>query len=346
MPQIFNPMKEYVINMKDDYSLDEAWELMSGRDIYRMRSITGLNRSPVETHIDFVVSDRAIEDEEQELPIDPDMIVEALIVDGSLVTLIKKDEPDKAELLEKVHIKSLDLFIQEFGMNESNEQVTREWRLTGKNWEVQDYINYGTDDQQTVGQLMRITAERVFVFPNGQGRLFRAQDTFRRLEEIELRIRKATNAAIVLVVSGFAGDRGQARDAIEKEGEHTLFMGRQATIDLVANTALADQFLMDFRNLLPRYYELMKIVNTSEAATMSGISRRLVMKPMFAYTEKLKDMTSYIYQNAFNIELNFSQTVTRTTDEINAEIDIIERMYEKQVIDLKERNTRLTALLP
>ena len=343
MPREYDPLKEYVINMQDDYGI--SWPILSGREVFKTRSITGLNKAPVETHVDYVVSDYSPEDDADDLPIPLDDIAEALVVDGSLITLLD-NKGQNPELLENIFIYSLDHFIQLLGANKEWKEVTREWTLNGTKWKVQDWIYYEDEKKRKpVGNSYIISAERVYVFPNKNGLLFKAQDTFHRLEEIELRLRKATNTAIVIVVKGFVKDRQQAADAIDSEDSHVLFVGN-SDVQLVANTALADQFLADFNNLFPRYADLMKIVNTSDASTMSGIARRLVMKPMLAYTERLKAQCQKIYIEAFGVELDFEQTVTRTTEEIRADYELLKQMRDDGTLSQEEFMKRAAKLLP
>ena len=322
------------------------WPRLTGRAVYESRTISGLNRIPVIIHSSYIVG-QAQMPEDTEPPLDLDELTEALIVDGTLVIL--KPEENKRDVESPEYLSNIieawpDKVVQRLEKtDDAGNIVVRVWTKVPNGWHFNDWIKYGDDNQSRI-KSGTIAGDRIYIFINGNGILAPAYDTMYRLEEIKLRVRRATNTAITMIIGGYAGDIRQAEDAFDDEDATNLVTPKQVSVDYLGTTAAVDQFLADSRDLLPMYWKQVRIIEVSDSADISGIARRIIMQPMLQYINSMRKKITKIYAD-WEYEVDFDPMPTMTVEERQQELALLTQLRDAQAIKPEEFSRRAAKLV-
>ena len=184
----------------------------------------------------------------------------------------------------------------------------------------------------------------ITVYLNGVGILYPAQYTFRRLEEIEAKVRTATNNAIQVIVAGWTGNWSQFSAAMSDDDARGIAVPKRVDIHELGSTAVVDQYLNDFSNLLPLYRKRVHMVELDDTSGASGVARRLVMAPMLNYVQTTRSQVKEIYKEAFAINLKFDKIITSTVAERQQELELLTSLRDAGSItpdEFKERSRSL-----
>lgn len=329
------------------------WEILTGRTLFEMYMITGLNRVPVISHSSYILGGVSVP-ENAELPFPLDQVTEGLIVDGSIVIERFQDKNGKQtapqEFLKGIIEASESKVVQLLkNKTDSSEIVHRIFTKNPQgNWNVVDVTNFGKTSQKAIpATAQEKNADSLFVFPNGVGIIQPAQYTLRRLEEIESRVRKVTNNAVQLIIKGYTGNRQQTRNELEQESDK-LLVPKGVEILTVGSTNLVDQFHADYRILLPNLMMQYSMLIMEDSASESGVARRMRMQPMLFYIKTQQDNLKKIYANnpfAKPIEVKFDRVVTIPPEEAQKQYDLLVAMKNDGVITQEDFQTRASKLL-
>ena len=322
-----------------------TWPRLTGRQIFDSRTISGLNRIPVIIHSSYIVGQAQMPDGAV-LPFSIDKLTESLIVDGTIVILKpdpKKNPDTPVEFLTNILEATPSYVVQELEqLTGDGQRVVREWRKITDGWKYSDWTNYKRTNQEQIAS-GTISADRIYIFVNGNGILAPAYDTMYRLEEIRLRVRKGSNAAITMIVTGFTGDFRQAQEVFGDEDLDKIAVPKSATVEFMSTTAAVDQFLLDSKDLLPNYWKLTRLIEVSDSSKISGIARRLIMQPMLQYITSNQKKIVKIYRD-WGFDIEFDTIPTMTVDERAGEFALLKSLRDSGAItpeQFKEKAARL-----
>lgn len=335
-----NFMREYVKPIGG--STDIPWTIVSGREIFESPSITSLNKIPVKVLGSFIQGGATLEgDVLFSLP----ELVENLLVDGTIAT--HRLETGLI-FLENVVLASKVKIIQELpNFNRDGKKVFRIFILKGDSWDWEDVINYRENDQATIDRSKNgISADNLKVFPNGRGILYDAQFTYRRLEEIERRVRKASNSAVSMIIKGYVGIMSQLLEAINAntvKETGALVLPSGTSVDMPKTTAVVDQLHKDFMILLPGYFKMTNLIEFSDSSSMSGKSRKLLMQQTLEFTALTRKLVTEIYE-AFGVKATFESIPTMDAEEKMKELSFLQALRDDKVINVTEYKRRAALL--
>jgi hypothetical protein len=326
------------------------WPWKPGRDIYQERSLTGLNKVPVRSHEAYVLGGLQMATESMPLPIK--RLTEGLIVDGTIV--IEKIHAPGGDIVESKFLTGIlearpEFVLQKLpGLSKNGRVVHREFVLENTTWTVTDYEDYERakatgESPERVAQT-EIPKDDLYVYPNGIGIIAEAQDTFKRLEEIERKVRRTTNKAVQIIIAGHVGDVEQAKEAVSDEDSDTVLFPDDVEVKLVASTALVDQFHSDFNTLMPLYNIMTNMVAYEDSANESGYARRLRMAPMLYYIKDLRGIIVEIMKD-HGTTVEFDRIVVTTVDERLSEVNFLREIHNDGAIDRDELLDRERKLL-
>ena len=325
---------------------DQEYKERTGREIYEELSITGLNRSPIETLNAFTTADSEITSSGAsiwpEIPLAE--ICEYILVDGSFVIRYIGEEfdpelgyiPDKPYVFLKDCVEIHYRFIVQPLRNERGvlTGITRVYTKGDTSWLVQNIKGYGSSNPQVV-ETVNYPLEYIVAYPYGKGLLFYNQKTFRRLEEIEEGVRANTGpAALSLIVTGYAGDWKRAQDTFAK-GAKIIGIPGSATVTRVAANNTTSDLLQDKNGLLRDYTHNMHLIEVSEASNMSGKSRIIAMKPMLNYVTTIRTVMDEVYA-LLGYEVTWGGLDVTDTSEKIAELDFLERGKKALLLSIQE----------
>lgn len=334
MPQEIDTQKIKIFEIEGDEFPN--WPLVTGRKMFESRSITGLNKIPIGVHKSLILSDT--DAYEQELPFPIDQAVEGIIVDGTVIVEFFRDksgaEMAPPEFLTNIVEASRDRVVRRVGVTTDGKIIHRIYRLEGDTWQFEDVTGYKTDEQAVIaGSQLQKNKDSLYIFINGNGILYDAQDTYRRLEEIERRVRKVTNNAVAMIISGWGGNLVQAQEELNS-GSDKIIIPRAVEITLVASTQLTDQFHADYEKLLRNYFILVNVTLFDESTVESGVSRRYRMAPMLHYVRDVQRLTTKLYKESpvGGLDIKFGRLITSTPEERKAELELLDSLKARGVI--------------
>jgi len=342
MPRETSFLNERPMVNEGDFTI--GWKRKTGRQIFNMRTIGGFNQIPVIIHSSYILGNAQVK-ADSEPPLDLNQLTEALIVDGTLV-ILKPERGDKErepEFLTNI-LTAMPTFVVHVleKADKDGNKVTREWRRINGRWNFTDWIHHGSDDAEKIGS-GSIDEERIYVFPNGIGILATSYDTMYRLEEIRLRVRKGTNEAITLIVSGYGGDVQQTEEAMSDPTKTKLIVPKTVAVDFINTTAAVDQFLADGKDLLPNFWKLVRLIEVGDNLDISGIARRLIMQPMLQYITSNQKKIAKIYKD-WGYDIQFDSVPTMSIDERTQELELLKQLRDAQAITPEEFNERAKKL--
>ena len=322
-------------------------EKESGRYIFDINSITGLNQIPVISHQSYITAGASFDGDPEVLPVKLDDLVEGLIVDGTVVINRSVDPEGTGEIMTGIIPGTTpERIVQDTGLVDfENRRITRVYVLEGEVWQWKEYV-YWQDPKQRmeIGHSTKgIAKEYIYVYMNGAGLLYEAQYTFRRLEEIEKDTRSVTRQLKIMIVAGFTGDMDTATSALNDNERKILKVPKKVEVYFPTSTAVVDQLETNFQRLVALYFKRVNMVHMDDSSEASGVARRLVMAPMLNYIDATRTKVEEIYEH-YDVKVTFDRIVTMTVEERKGEIDIVDALFEKGVYTLEQRNDKLEAL--
>ena len=327
---------------------DEEYKEVTGREIFEELSITGLNRSPIETLTSLISADSELNQapavtDWPEIPLA--VICEYVLVDGSFAVRYtgdkKADEP-YVFLKDCVEIHKTKIVQQLRNERGLLSEIVRVYEKGEKNWTVKDIRNYEKPDAQ-IQKTEKYPVALLIAYPYGQGLLYWNQKTYRRLEEIEQSIRQQTGpASLSMIITGFAGSVTQARSTFGK-GPKIVGIPGNVTVHRVASNTTADQLMSNSEGLLTKYYKNMHLVEVSETSTMSGRSRKIAMMPMLSYVESIRAVLDEVYE-LLGYEVSWGGIDVLETAELISQLDFLKRGRDEGHLDDQEYRRKVRAL--
>lgn len=346
MPREFNFMNETVTPLGKETQM--PWDKTTGRVVFKSDSITGLNKIPVKVLGSFIQGGAELSTDEP--PFELVDLTENLLVDGTIV-IMTVDTPMGAEyiFLTGVILATKIKFVQQLEHFTSDGKVVhRVWVLAGDRWVWSDVTNIGTNDEKVIDSTeVGVAAGNMFVFPNKKGILYDAQFTYQRLEEIERKVRKASNSAVSMIIKGYVGMMNQLYNSLSTSGDNeynALLTPSGVTVEFPKTTAVVDQLHADFTLLLPGYFKQTNLVDMDDSGVVSGKARRLMMQQTLEFTRLTRLQIEKIYKN-YGIGVTFDSIPTMDADEKLKEIDVLDALFERKGIDKKEYKRRLKKLV-
>jgi len=332
---------------REDTALGER---KSSREIFEQASVTSLNDIPVVVHMAFVTAGSQTIDD-KDLPIPLNTLVEAVIVDG---TVIIREIPDaeegdpKAVILTGIIPPTTNKeVIQDTGemVPVTKEPITRVWRKELKVWQWKDYIKWGTGKPELIAKSTTGIPEALFhVYLNGPGLLWKPQFTYGRLEEIERNTKAIADKTKLGIISGYTGALNQTRASFNDPDNQYVGVPNAVRVDFPRNTSAVDQLHTEFERLLSLYWKDTHVVEIDDASQSSGIARRLALQPMLSYVQGVRHDVTEIYTLLKVNEFEFDAIVTSTIEERLKEFELLTSLKDRGLIDddkFKKRSEKL-----
>lgn len=347
MVREFNPLSESITPLGNHG--DIPWEKTTGREIYELDSITGLNKTPVKVLGSFILGGHSL-DPSDDPPFTAVDLVKYLLIDGTIVIQTIETPTGKEHIfLHGVMFATKSKFIQAIpDFTKDGKRLHRIWTIEGDRWMWQDVTGFGTDKETVIDSTdTGIAADNMFVFPNDKGILYDAQFTYRRLEEIERKVRKASNSAVSLILTGYTGMLAQLYTALAETGNDDsgiLVVPQGTGFDFPKTTAVVDQLHKDFIMLLPGYFKQTNLVEFDDSSNMSGKSRKLLMQQTLEFTRLSRNQIEDIY-NHWSITVTFDSLPTLDADEKMKELNFLKVLKEDGVLNITEYKRRALKLL-
>lgn len=348
MPEQFNPLSEYVINLQGEFPFVER----DGREIFEELSYTGLNQSPINKLSAFILAGVT---PQEELPVETwsvDDTCERLLVDGSIVCYWEQGKDPEGEFLQDlVKVTKAKVIQAVHNEDDPSRPIVRDRRrryeLMGGHWEIA-LEEYTSDGWRPIGQVVEAPLESLFVFPNKRGILWPAQLTYWRMESIERTMQGQTGkSALAMVISGFTGDIQQAESQFQKikTGEVTaVFIPGNVVVTPVSPTQAVQNLLSDMQQLLQFYKERTYDYDIPESQE-SGVSRRLKMGPMLQFVKRNRAHLTTIYKERWGAELVFDKVQLDTVQDRTAEFALQIQMRDEEVLEGEDFTERALDLV-
>ena len=356
------------------------WPVVGGREIYKLDSISGLNRSPIDTLEAFILQGALYKPDP---PFDDDELVRRHLVDGRYALIdvermperfrgeagkLGSGEAGKAEPVgavedpaPKVRYQFLDglvldeeqtpfsrrRFAQRFWGEVPGRSglalIERDFiRQADGRWLVRDFE---LDHRDKPLDQAEIGADELRVFAFGDGVLKPAQKGFRRLEEIFVSLRKLqTGVNSKTIVTGYLGNIGQAKQALNDPESDTINFPLASGVNRVASTAAVDQLVRELEALLPRYLQSVHIVDTSHLDRTATVSRRLLMLPMLNFVEKARRELQLVFSE-FGVTAGFERIRVDGIEERIRQYELLKLMRDDSVITPVEFQTESKSLV-
>jgi len=265
-----------------DYGAPDLHDYESGRCVYDVESMTGLNRIPITRLAGYVLTGARFNSAES-LPVAPEEVVLSLLVDGSWLELQGVMQQHITDASQTTVTQCLKL--------QDESTITRIWVYDGARWAILDYREYGAADQTLVGQgYAKADAVRYHYNPlSPAGVLYPARCSFERLEEIAVLIREAQlGPGAKTAISGYVRNRAQVEQDLRSR-RSWVFTGSDQPLDRMTSTAVVDQLATEFDRLKPLYFQQVYCVDTTTPVQRpSGTDRELVLDPMFSYVDYVR----------------------------------------------------------
>ena len=330
-----------------------SYPILSGREIYDLHTITGLNRSPIGKLSAYVLAGETVEGVVNAplVNIKPSTIVNHLLVDGSFAIFLGSFLKDIVYINESLVITNIrndeglvaDGYRRMY-MKFDNAIIVVDQELVNSEWKTVDEFEYtsGTMGYKDVDEMF-------LIYPNDRGLLYYNQKTFFRLEEIERTIKNETDdSSLSTVISGnYTGNMAQAQTAFDKASrsrKKKIWLPGDINVHNIFNGDAVDKMIMESAGLLILYREAMFDYISPETVAMSGISRRLAMLPTIQYTSIIRKQVTELYlEHGVVIEFETFSLIDSTEKEI--ELRNIEFAYEKGAITDDEYHLRIRTLM-
>ena len=345
MPRELNFMNETVIPIGKD--TDIPWEKVSGREIYNLDSITSLNKTPVKVLGSFVQGGATVEGEP--IPFTLPDLVENLLVDGTIAILTTETPTGtKNVFLKNIIVATETHVVQQLPrFTRDGKRVHRVYKLEGTRWVWTDVVNWGTDKETPIDQSTNgIAAENLRVYINGNGILYDAQFTYRRLEEIERKVRRSSNSAVTMIITGYVGFMEGLFNAIRPvegdEGVISLPTGVDA--EFPKTTAVVDQLHRDFALLLPLYFKTTNLMEVDDSTDLSGKALKILMQQTLEFITLTRKLVEDIYTN-WGIQVQFESLPLLDATEKMAELTFLRELRDDKVITVTQYKHRAAKLL-
>jgi hypothetical protein len=317
---------------------------VTGRELYEAASITGLNRIPILLLEGFILSGATTTSEP---PIPLTQLNEGLLVDGSV--LLVND-------IQQTNIvwSSSDQVRQEItgrvANNTATEKITRVWlRLESSDWLVTDWTNFGNVQAAQVSDPVTIPGGQVNYYWNAadpEGILYRPQNTYHRLEEIERTIRRfQSGPGAKTLIFGHIRNLDDASRQLNSDDPSAVIAG-DIRVDRITSTSAIDQLMSESNMLQPMWYQQTHVVDTtSPVQRPSGADRKLVLAPMFRFIEQTRRQLTELLDQFWGISWSTERLHTTDTQERLVEFQLLKEMRDLGVLpddEFKELSKKLT----
>ena len=331
--------EEYNVSKPVGRDETDLGERKSSREIFDQKSVTSLNDIPVVTHKAFITAGSQTIDD-KDLPIPLDTLVEAVIVDGTVVIrqIPDAEEGDpKAVILTGIIPPTTNKeVIQDTGLMVpvTKEPITRVWTKDLKAWQWKDYVKWITGKPEEIAKSTTGIPEGLFhVYLNGPGLFWKPQFTYGRLEEIERNTKAITDKTKLAIISGYTGALNQTRESFNDPDNQYVGVPNAVSVDFPANTSAVDQLNTDFERLLKLFLKDVRTVEIDDTSQSSGVARRLALLPELSYTMEVRHDVKEIYALLGVSKFEFDTILTSTIQERQAEYELLKELRRDGVID-------------
>ena len=303
---------------------------MSGRDIFNHRSLTGQNRSPIEDLKAYALAGLRGGDA---LPVDPDEIGEALLVDGPVVTFDGVLLPDvfaesEAEFIQYIRTDGvLDFRVEGYDLTRVLSFRRREWKQTEGRWFWQDVRFDDNGKEKERSEAVFVDAE-IYVYPNDRGILYPAQETFWNLEENKRTQRTLMRGSSTLPIID-SDTPSETWSAAFREGKNAIIAPYDKINYPVASSTMSG-LQMEANSQLSYWLDALNVVEKDSPERPSGRDREMRTRVMINFVRKLRGRIAEVAQGAFGVTLEFNERVIATSAQ--------ERMQEYELIKLLEQD--------
>lgn len=315
--------------------------IMSGRDLYNHRSLTGQNRSPIADLISYTLAGMRGPDV---LPFDPDEVCELRLVDGSGATFNGRWLPDVFADDESFFIQYLrdDDYILDFRVDgaDMTQVKANRWREWSKAeaWSVHDvyFDEMGRVKKTEPVSIAGLDTADIRVYPNDRGILYYPQEVFWLLEEskaTQRRLMRGSNVLPIIDSDAAAETWGTAfntaRNAVVAPYDKINFPVSSSTMQ--ALTSESD-------GALSNWLDSLNVVEKDAPQRPSGRDREIRTRAMVNFIRTLRDDIKAIYQD-FGIAVEFTeQVIIASAAERIQELDLIERLEASRTLAPNEAN--------
>lgn len=307
------------------------YPVVSGRQVFEERSITGLNRLPVVIHANAINKGATEQGTDPTVP----EITERVLVDGTLLdvggvirtNILAVRRPDNETPGSVVEVFPRD------GMDRPVD-IHRHWyTLDGIQWFYQDMDKTGALEGQPT-----LVESDVRVIWNGTGILEPTQWTYRRLEQIENSVRRLqTGAGLKTILHGMIRNIQQTKDALNDEGEDIAVVSGDTKVDRATSTNQIDKLESERKALLALYYQAVNITDTTyQPDRPSGADRQLQLAPQARFIEAQREIISRVMREWYGVNVEFSQLHTASVQDRTMEYQLLVQLRDAMVITAEE----------
>jgi len=329
---------------------EHDYPIVTGREIYSLMSITGLNRSPVNKLTAYIMAGEALEGEAQKplTDIPPTTMAKHLLIDGSVAIFMGKFIYDIIYIdNDKVvtNIRDEDGVLlsghRRVYIKFSNIVIVIDQEIKNKEWTTTSEMPFTASEAG-----VKTTDEMLFILPNDKGLLWPSQKTFFRLEEIEKTIKGETDSsALATIITGsYTGNMDQAKAAFAANKKRIFIPGADIGVHNVFNGDAVEKLMVEHEGLLKLYRESMYDYLSPDTITMSGVSRRLAMLPTLQFVSIQRKLLIDIY-GEHGAALTFEPFSILDSQEKQTELANVQYAYDVGAITDDEFKVRIRHLM-
>lgn len=335
-------------------------EPRSSREIYELRSITGLNKLPILRVVDNVLLGARWQGENSP-PVELPEIAEHIAVDGTFAFYTgvpevrmrpvefyaRQDASQPATAMPPQGVLDESLtgrFIEPILITDPRVPLRRRrfaqdlgagylrvFVQLANGWSVTDYEHYGDKNQREVISFS-LPLSAIYYKYNGYGPLYTAQYMYLELERLQQSIKtQLSGIANKTIVYGHTMDIDRATDDINDPEKTVIFVPNADGVNRVSETAAVDQLLNTKKELRADYFAMMRVVDLSETPQRpSGSDRALQLIPQTSYVEDIRDLIRAAIKGAYGdgYSVEFTRLHVSTAAERQAELQLTQMIEQ------------------
>jgi len=328
-------------------------EPRSSRQIYDLRSITGLNKLPILRVVDNVMLGARWRGDAP--PVELPELAEHIAIDGTFAFYTGLPEvrmrpieyyqrqdasqPSTAMPPQGVLDESLTgRFVEPILVNDPRVPLRRRrfaqdlgagylrvFVMLADRWQVTDYEAYGDKNQKIVVSYSMPLSAMYYKY-NRYGPLYDAQYMYLELERVQQSIKtQLSGIANKTIIYGHTMDLEQAKDDINNPDMTVVTVPNAEGVSRVSDTAVIDQLLAVKKELRSDYFATMRVVDLSETPQRpSGSDRALQLIPQTSYVEDIRDLIKAAIREAFgdSYTVEFTRLHVSTAVERQGELQL------------------------
>lgn len=315
----------------------QPFPIMSGRDIYNHRSLTGQNRSPIQDLKSYALAGQI---GGENAPFDSNEACERLLVDGPFVTIggIPVEDVwarDETFFIQYQRIGGvLDFKVKGDDLTKVVADHWREFQLDedGLNWSsaLVEFDFQGKESKRTAGPSYKATD--VYVFPNDRGILYYPQEAFWLLEENKETQRDLMRGSNVMPIVDSDQDPSTWKTALNTARRMIIGQYDKITPPAASQSVMA-ALKTEADDARADWLDALNTIEKDAPQRPSGADREIRSRAMVNFVRTLRDDIETVFK-AFGDTISFNERVITAAP--------ADRMAEYELIKLLQTDGALT----